>query len=75
MGHTMHNWLVIITPQPSILCISQKNDNNNHMHNMEEKMYIKELRHWVKLFFGVKVIAMNSHRLLRKGWKNGTYNA
>ena len=38
MGHTMHNWLVIITPQPSILCISQENDNNIHMHNTMAKL-------------------------------------
>ncbi|KAM3704021.1 hypothetical protein ACB098_04G140800 [Castanea mollissima] len=27
--------------------------------------------HWVERFFGVKVIAMNSHRLLRKGRRMG----
>ena len=26
-----------------------------------------EIKHWVELFFGVKVIAMNSHRLPIKG--------
>ncbi|KAJ8752738.1 hypothetical protein K2173_007048 [Erythroxylum novogranatense] len=26
-----------------------------------------EIKHWVELFFGVKVIAMNSHRLPGKG--------
>ncbi|MQL68166.1 hypothetical protein Taro_000493 [Colocasia esculenta] len=30
-----------------------------------------EIKYWVKLFFGVKVIAMNSHRLPRKGRRMG----
>ncbi|KAK4478958.1 hypothetical protein RD792_014465 [Penstemon davidsonii] len=30
-----------------------------------------ELKHWVELFFGVKVIAMNSHRLPGKGRRMG----
>ncbi|KAI4983302.1 hypothetical protein ZWY2020_023794 [Hordeum vulgare] len=32
---------------------------------------IKWLLHWVELFFGVKVIAVNSHRLPEKGRKIG----
>ncbi|KAL5579963.1 hypothetical protein UlMin_012405 [Ulmus minor] len=31
-----------------------------------------EIKHWVELFFGVKVIAMNSHRLLGKGRRMGS---
>nr|YP_009108470.1 ribosomal protein L23 [Genlisea margaretae]YP_009108476.1 ribosomal protein L23 [Genlisea margaretae]CDI44030.1 ribosomal protein L23 [Genlisea margaretae]CDI44039.1 ribosomal protein L23 [Genlisea margaretae] len=30
-----------------------------------------ELKHWVELFFGVKVIAMTSHRLPGKGRRMG----
>jgi len=30
-----------------------------------------KIKHWVELFFGVKVIAMNSHRLPRKGRRMG----
>ncbi|GFQ05984.1 50S ribosomal protein l2 chloroplastic [Phtheirospermum japonicum] len=30
-----------------------------------------ELKHWVELFFGVKVIAMNSHRFSRKSRRMG----
>lgn len=30
-----------------------------------------EIKHWVELFFGVKVIAMNSHQLPRKGRRMG----
>ena len=30
-----------------------------------------EIKHWVELFFGVKVKAMNSHRLPRKGRRIG----
>ncbi|KAF4402756.1 hypothetical protein G4B88_010208 [Cannabis sativa] len=30
-----------------------------------------KIKHWVKLFFGVKVIAMNSHQLLGKGRRMG----
>ncbi|MFS7975842.1 putative ribosomal protein L25/L23 [Helianthus anomalus] len=30
-----------------------------------------EIKHWVELFFGVKVIAMNSHRLRGKARRMG----
>ena len=30
-----------------------------------------EIKHWVELFFGVKVIAMNSHQLPGKGRRMG----
>ncbi|TYI56752.1 hypothetical protein E1A91_D11G233200v1 [Gossypium mustelinum] len=35
--------------------------------NVESGSTRIEIKHWVKLFFGVRVIAMNSHRLPRKG--------
>nr|QYC94652.1 ribosomal protein L23 [Cynodon dactylon] len=30
-----------------------------------------EIKHWVELFFGVKVVAVNSHRLPGKGRRMG----
>nr|YP_010941953.1 ribosomal protein L23 [Persicaria hastatosagittata]YP_010941973.1 ribosomal protein L23 [Persicaria hastatosagittata]WLS52155.1 ribosomal protein L23 [Persicaria hastatosagittata]WLS52175.1 ribosomal protein L23 [Persicaria hastatosagittata] len=35
--------------------------------NVESGSTRTEIKHWVELFFGVKVIAMNSHRLPGKG--------
>nr|YP_010549633.1 ribosomal protein L23 [Dracocephalum heterophyllum]YP_010549655.1 ribosomal protein L23 [Dracocephalum heterophyllum]QWC54989.1 ribosomal protein L23 [Dracocephalum heterophyllum]QWC55011.1 ribosomal protein L23 [Dracocephalum heterophyllum]UYL26500.1 ribosomal protein L23 [Dracocephalum heterophyllum]UYL26501.1 ribosomal protein L23 [Dracocephalum heterophyllum] len=34
---------------------------NKYTSNVESGSTRTELKHWVKLFFGVKVIAMNSH--------------
>ena len=45
---------------------------NQYTSNVESGSTRTEIKHWVELFFGVKVIAMNSHRLLRKG-RSGTY--
>nr|YP_010507679.1 ribosomal protein L23 [Talinum fruticosum]YP_010507699.1 ribosomal protein L23 [Talinum fruticosum]UXG55636.1 ribosomal protein L23 [Talinum fruticosum]UXG55656.1 ribosomal protein L23 [Talinum fruticosum] len=39
--------------------------------NVESGSTRAEIKHWVELFFGVKVIAMNSHRLPRKGRRMG----
>ena len=41
--------------------------NNQYTSNVESGSTRTEIKHWVELFFGVKVIAMNSHRLPRKG--------
>ncbi|KAK5837600.1 hypothetical protein PVK06_006326 [Gossypium arboreum] len=46
---------------------------NQYTSNVESGSTRTEIKHWVELFFGVKVIAMNSHRLPGKGKKNGTY--
>lgn len=35
----------------------------NILFNVESGLTRTEIKHWVELFFGVKVIAMNSHRL------------
>nr|QBC71376.1 ribosomal protein L23 [Anacampseros filamentosa]QBC71377.1 ribosomal protein L23 [Anacampseros filamentosa] len=40
---------------------------NQYTYNVQSGSTRAEIRHWVELFFGVKVIAMNSHRLPRKG--------
>nr|QIQ22847.1 ribosomal protein L23 [Cistanche sinensis]QIQ22876.1 ribosomal protein L23 [Cistanche sinensis] len=46
---------------------------NQYISNVESGSTRTELKHWVELFFGVKVIAMNSHRLPGKGRRMGTY--
>nr|YP_010467877.1 ribosomal protein L23 [Paronychia argentea]YP_010467899.1 ribosomal protein L23 [Paronychia argentea]UVF30398.1 ribosomal protein L23 [Paronychia argentea]UVF30420.1 ribosomal protein L23 [Paronychia argentea]UVF31237.1 ribosomal protein L23 [Paronychia argentea]UVF31259.1 ribosomal protein L23 [Paronychia argentea] len=53
---------------------------NQYTSNVELGSTRTEIKHWVELFFGVKVIAMKSHRLPRKGRRMGpiyygTYNA
>ncbi|KAL4269748.1 hypothetical protein AHAS_AhasUnG0130700 [Arachis hypogaea] len=40
---------------------------NQYTSNVESGSTRTEIKHWVELFFGVKVIAMNSHRLPVKG--------
>jgi large subunit ribosomal protein L23 len=39
--------------------------NNQYTSHVESGSTRTEIKHWVELFFGVKVIAMNSHRLPR----------
>nr|YP_010371805.1 ribosomal protein L23 [Magnolia cubensis]YP_010371826.1 ribosomal protein L23 [Magnolia cubensis]UOU86794.1 ribosomal protein L23 [Magnolia cubensis]UOU86795.1 ribosomal protein L23 [Magnolia cubensis] len=46
-------------------------ENNQYTSNVESGSTRTEIKHWVELFFGVKVIAMNSHRLPRKGIRMG----
>nr|YP_010575523.1 ribosomal protein L23 [Corydalis platycarpa]YP_010575552.1 ribosomal protein L23 [Corydalis platycarpa]UZM11210.1 ribosomal protein L23 [Corydalis platycarpa]UZM11211.1 ribosomal protein L23 [Corydalis platycarpa] len=45
--------------------------NNQYTSNVESGSTRTEIKHWVELFFGVKVIAMNSHRLPGKGRRIG----
>nr|YP_010388543.1 ribosomal protein L23 [Illicium difengpi]UPQ43203.1 ribosomal protein L23 [Illicium difengpi] len=45
--------------------------NNQYTSNVESGSTRTEIKHWVELFFGVKVIAINSHRLPRKGKRMG----
>ena len=45
--------------------------NNQYTSNVESGSTRIEIKHWVELFFGVKVIAMNSYRLPGKGRKMG----
>jgi ribosomal protein L23 len=40
---------------------------NQYISNVESGFTQTEIKHWVKLFFGVKVVAVNSHRLPGKG--------
>nr|QWX87945.1 ribosomal protein L23 [Phyllolobium chinense] len=40
---------------------------NQYTFNVESGATKTEIKHWVELFFGVKVIAMNSNRLPIKG--------
>nr|YP_010418576.1 ribosomal protein L23 [Australina pusilla]YP_010418596.1 ribosomal protein L23 [Australina pusilla]USG51517.1 ribosomal protein L23 [Australina pusilla]USG51537.1 ribosomal protein L23 [Australina pusilla] len=44
---------------------------NQYTSNVELGSTRTEIKHWVELFFGVKVIAMNSHRLPGKGRRMG----
>nr|YP_010872671.1 ribosomal protein L23 [Angelica hirsutiflora]AKZ23656.1 ribosomal protein L23 [Zizia aurea]UNN52631.1 ribosomal protein L23 [Peucedanum japonicum]WGU50171.1 ribosomal protein L23 [Angelica hirsutiflora] len=44
---------------------------NQYTSNVESGSTRTEIKHWVELFFGVKVIAMNSHRLPVKGRRMG----
>nr|YP_009407299.1 ribosomal protein L23 [Drosera regia]YP_009407309.1 ribosomal protein L23 [Drosera regia]ASA46203.1 ribosomal protein L23 [Drosera regia]ASA46233.1 ribosomal protein L23 [Drosera regia] len=46
-------------------------EKNQYTSNVESGSTKTEIKHWVELFFGVKVIAMNSHRLPRKGRRMG----
>ncbi|KAL5566554.1 hypothetical protein UlMin_029718 [Ulmus minor] len=45
---------------------------NQYTSNVESGSTRTEIKHWVELFFGVKVIAMNSHRLPGKGRRMGS---
>nr|YP_009919883.1 ribosomal protein L23 [Caryodaphnopsis tonkinensis]YP_011021809.1 ribosomal protein L23 [Caryodaphnopsis baviensis]YP_011032394.1 ribosomal protein L23 [Caryodaphnopsis henryi]YP_011032472.1 ribosomal protein L23 [Caryodaphnopsis laotica]YP_011032554.1 ribosomal protein L23 [Caryodaphnopsis latifolia]YP_011032634.1 ribosomal protein L23 [Caryodaphnopsis malipoensis]YP_011032714.1 ribosomal protein L23 [Caryodaphnopsis poilanei]WRH33122.1 ribosomal protein L23 [Caryodaphnopsis bilocellata] len=45
--------------------------NNQYTSNVESGSTRTEIKHWVELFFGVKVIAINSHRLRGKGRRVG----
>ncbi|GFP90366.1 50S ribosomal protein l23 chloroplastic [Phtheirospermum japonicum] len=42
-------------------------EKNQYTSNIESRSTRTKLKHWVELFFGVKVIAINSHRLSGKG--------
>nr|UVH68591.1 ribosomal protein L23 [Corydalis casimiriana subsp. brachycarpa]UVH68605.1 ribosomal protein L23 [Corydalis casimiriana subsp. brachycarpa] len=44
---------------------------NQYTSNVETGSTRTEIKHWVELFFGVKVLAMNSHRLPGKGRRMG----
>ncbi|KAI3861724.1 hypothetical protein MKW92_024425 [Papaver armeniacum] len=44
---------------------------NQYTSNVESGSTRTEIKHWVELFFGVKVIVMNSHRLSGKGRRMG----
>ena len=52
---------------------------NQYTSNVESGSTRTEIKHWVELFFGVKVIAMNSHRHLYKtstpSTRNGTVDS
>ncbi|RZC89855.1 hypothetical protein C5167_035852 [Papaver somniferum] len=45
--------------------------NNQYTSNVESGSTRTEIKHWVELFFGVKVISMDSHRLPGKGRRMG----
>ncbi|RZC67097.1 hypothetical protein C5167_010808 [Papaver somniferum] len=45
--------------------------NNQYTSNVESGSTRTEIKHWVELFFGVKVISMNSHRLPGMGRRMG----
>nr|AEX37348.1 ribosomal protein L23 [Arbutus unedo] len=44
---------------------------NQYTFNVESGSTRTEIKRWVELFFGVKVVAMNSHRLTGKGRRMG----
>nr|YP_009270508.1 ribosomal protein L23 [Erodium reichardii]AHG24578.1 ribosomal protein L23 [Erodium reichardii] len=46
---------------------------NQYTFNVESGSTRTEIKYWVELFFGVKVIAMNSHRLPRKVRRVGPF--
>uniref|UniRef100_A0A5P8FY46 Large ribosomal subunit protein uL23c n=2 Tax=Triplostegia TaxID=59179 RepID=A0A5P8FY46_9DIPS len=46
--------------------------NNQYTSNVESGSTRTEIKHSVELFFGVKIIAMNSHRLRGKGKRMGS---
>nr|UIS24030.1 ribosomal protein L23 [Myosurus minimus] len=45
--------------------------NNQYTFNVESGSTKTEIKDWVELFFGVKVLAMNSHRLPGKARRMG----
>ncbi|KAL6838940.1 hypothetical protein ACP4OV_031258 [Aristida adscensionis] len=45
--------------------------NTQYTFNVESRFTKTEIKHWVELFFGVKVVAVNSHRLPGKGRRMG----
>jgi ribosomal protein L23 len=47
-------------------------EKNQYTLNVESGLTRTEIKYWVERLFGVKVIGMNSHRLLRKGLRMGT---
>nr|QRN71845.1 ribosomal protein L23 [Bauhinia variegata var. variegata]QRN71864.1 ribosomal protein L23 [Bauhinia variegata var. variegata] len=57
----------IVVTDKSILLLLK----NQYTSNVESGSTRTEIKHWVELFFGVKVIAMNSHRLPVKGRRMG----
>ncbi|KAJ0773679.1 putative ribosomal protein L25/L23 [Helianthus annuus] len=48
---------------------------NQYTSNVESGSTRIEIKHWVEHFFGVKVIAMNSHRLRGKARRMGIGSA
>nr|YP_010048472.1 ribosomal protein L23 [Lonicera fulvotomentosa]QPK76826.1 ribosomal protein L23 [Lonicera fulvotomentosa] len=44
---------------------------NQYTSNVESGLTRTEIKHWGELFFGVKIIAMTSHRLQAKGRRMG----
>ncbi|KAL6329573.1 hypothetical protein AAG906_022150 [Vitis piasezkii] len=44
---------------------------NQYTSNVKSRSTRTKIKHWVELFFGVKVIAMNSHRLSGNGRRMG----
>nr|YP_009433001.1 ribosomal protein L23 [Neocinnamomum delavayi]YP_009529132.1 ribosomal protein L23 [Neocinnamomum mekongense]YP_010894776.1 ribosomal protein L23 [Neocinnamomum lecomtei]YP_010922006.1 ribosomal protein L23 [Neocinnamomum fargesii]YP_010922087.1 ribosomal protein L23 [Neocinnamomum caudatum]WJZ09779.1 ribosomal protein L23 [Neocinnamomum caudatum var. macrocarpum]WJZ09941.1 ribosomal protein L23 [Neocinnamomum sp. ZC-2023a]AXV54240.1 ribosomal protein L23 [Neocinnamomum mekongense]QWL180 len=45
--------------------------DNRYTFSVESGSTRTEIKHWVELFFGVKVIAINNYRLPRKGRRMG----
>jgi large subunit ribosomal protein L23 len=46
-------------------------EKNQYTFNVESGLTRTEIKHWVELFFGVKVIAINSHGLPGKEKRTG----
>nr|YP_010567180.1 ribosomal protein L23 [Vallisneria denseserrulata x Vallisneria spiralis]YP_010567184.1 ribosomal protein L23 [Vallisneria denseserrulata x Vallisneria spiralis]UZC33382.1 ribosomal protein L23 [Vallisneria denseserrulata x Vallisneria spiralis]UZC33400.1 ribosomal protein L23 [Vallisneria denseserrulata x Vallisneria spiralis] len=44
---------------------------NQYTSHVESKSSRTEIKHWVELFFSVKIIAMNNNRLPEKGRRTG----
>ncbi|TYG73562.1 hypothetical protein ES288_D04G111900v1 [Gossypium darwinii] len=64
----MEIWLKIIFPWYKSIWLLVKIQYTSHVESGSTRT---EIKHWVKLFFCVKVIAMNSHQLLEKGRRMG----
>nr|QXU76198.1 ribosomal protein L23 [Biebersteinia heterostemon]QXU76222.1 ribosomal protein L23 [Biebersteinia heterostemon] len=56
-----------VVTDKSILLLTK----NQYTSNVESGSTRTEIKHWVELFFGVKVKAMNSHQLPGKGRRMG----
>nr|YP_009352011.1 ribosomal protein L23 [Schoepfia jasminodora]AQW41729.1 ribosomal protein L23 [Schoepfia jasminodora] len=46
-------------------------DINQYTSNVDSGSTRTEIKHWIKLFFGIKVKAINSHRLPGRGRRMG----
>ncbi|KAI5000601.1 hypothetical protein ZWY2020_005190 [Hordeum vulgare] len=67
-GKSIYRWNQIRSIYKKSLHLLGK---NQYTFNVESGFTKTEIKHWVKLFFGVKAVAVNSHQLRGKGRRIG----